>query len=461
MTPSLLADAPHPTVEAYGRHVNPPFVRLLGVLGYGRVFVRALGTRLWDDRGREYLDFLAGFGALNLGHGHPRLVERLHRFLDEQAPNLNHVGPASHAARLAAALVERAGPPLEICLFSSSGAEAVEAGVKLACAATRRAGLVSCEGGFHGTNLGVLPLMGEERLRRPFEPLLARATRVPFGDLARLDAALSRDDVAAFVVEPVQAEGGVVLPPASYLRDAQELCRRRGTLLILDEVQTGMGRTGALFAFQREGFLPDVLVLAKSLGGGIAPIGATLVSAAAHERAYGSIDSFDLHSSTFAGNAFASAAALETLAILDEEGLCDRATRMGQRLLVGLQRRLAGHPLVREVRGRGLLVGVELGPTGADWVQRAAPGLVEGLSRRVFGQWVALRLLEEGLLCQPASQQWNVLRFEPPLTVTEAEVDRAVGAVGGVLDSYEELTPILRDVVARLADQLKSGGSFR
>jgi len=449
----------NPVVDKYARHINPSFIRLLGVLGYGRVFERALDVRVWDEEGREYLDFLAGFGAVNIGHNHPRLVRRLQELLGTQPMNLVHVGPSGPAADLAEALAGLA-PPLEIALFSSSGGEAVESALKLARAATGRTAFVSCEGGFHGTGFGALSVMGEKRLRRPFEPLLEECEAVPFGDLPALEKALHRRRVAAFVVEPLQAEGGVRLAPDGYLDGAQELCRRSGTLLVLDEVQTGLGRTGTMFAYQTEKTTPDVLVLAKSLGGSIAPVSVALTTRDLHRRAYGSIDKFDLHSSTFAGNAFGCEAALETLRILKDENLVANGAARGKQLLEGLRRRLSGHPLVREIRGRGLLVGIELGPADSGWTRAFTRPIVRKVSKSVFGQWASLKLLERGILCQPASQHWNVLRLEPPLTVKSEQIEQAIGAVGEVLDEYRGIAPLLRDVAGRLKRQFARGWTF-
>jgi len=250
----------HPSVARYAEHINPAFVKLLGAFGYGRAFVRARGTRLWDHEGREYVDFLSGFGSANLGHNHPKLRERIREALFDDVPNLVHVGPPVHAADLAFELTKRTGP-LSVCLFSCSGSEAVEAALKLARAATGRKTLVYCKNGYHGLNLGTLSVNGVPRMRELFEPLVPACEEIPFGDLEALDHALSRHKCAAFLVEPIQAEGGVVVPPSGYLRAARELCRRRGTLLILDEVQTGIGRTGTFFACEADGVFPDVLVL--------------------------------------------------------------------------------------------------------------------------------------------------------------------------------------------------------
>ncbi|HYP78574.1 MAG TPA: aminotransferase class III-fold pyridoxal phosphate-dependent enzyme [Polyangiaceae bacterium] len=451
----------HPVLADYERYVNPAFVKLLGTFGYGRVFVRGKGTSLWDDQGRQYLDMLAGFGAVNLGHNPEALIERMVEFLRDDAPNLVHVGPQLHAAELARRLARVAGAPLEISLFSNSGGEAVEAAMKLGRAATGRSHFVYAEGGFHGTGLGSLSIMGHARLREPFEPLLADCQAVPFGDLDALEQALHRRRVAAFVVEPIQAEAGILLPPAGYLKSAQELCTKYGTLLVLDEVQTGLGRTGSVFAYQQHGFVPDVLVLGKSLGGSMVPLSVTLTSREVHQKAYGSQAKFDLHGTTYSGNALSCRVGSEVLKLIEEQGLSQRAERLGAALLEQLRRALSGHPLVREVRGLGLLVGIELGPTNSGFFQRAFSGVVESVSEKVFGQWLAVRLLERGIVCQPASQHWNVLRLEPPLTISETELSHAVSEIAQLLGEYTKLTPLLKDVTARLTEQYRGGWSFR
>jgi len=450
----------HPVAEKHARHINPQFIKLLGVLGYGRIFSKALDVWVWDSEGRRYLDCLAGFGSVNIGHNHPRLIQKLQTLLSENAFHFCHIGPSAHAVDLAEALAAHLAAPLEITLFSNSGAEAVEAGLKLACAATGRREFLFCEGGFHGTNLGALAVMGAHRMRKPFEPLLAASLSVPYGNLEELEKALRKRTFSAFVVEPIQAEGGIVAPPLGYLKEAQALCRRYGTLLLLDEIQTGLGRTGTLWGYESERFVPDIIAIAKALSGGIAPIAATVTSREVHAKAYGSVDRFDLHSSTFAGNALGTTAALETLKILDEEDLCAKSASLGARLLDGLRHQLSHHPLVKEVRGRGLLVGIELGPTDDGWLNRLAPGLIDQISEKIFGQWIAYKLLEKGVICQPASHRWNVIRLEPPLTISETEIDHIVRTVGEVMEEYRDVNRLLRDVSGRVFRQWRDGWIF-
>ena len=443
--------AVHPVAAKYAQYVNPAFIELLDIFGYGRVFTRAQEMWLWDDEGRQYLDLLAGFGAVNLGHNHPRLAQRLKSFLAEEAPNLYHVGPSPYAADLAAALLARLPATYGICMFSNGGAEAVEAALKLARAATGRADIVYCTGGYHGTSFGTLSVMGQRRMRDPFEPLLPSCMQIPFGDVRALEDALRGGNVAAFIAEPIQGEAGVRIAADGFWAQAKAICERFGTLLIFDEIQTGLGRTAKWFAFEHDDVVPDIVVLAKSLGGGIAPIGATLLGRELHAKAYGARERFDLHSSTFGGNSFACAAALETLRILDEEQLVANAAARGGELLNGLQERLSDHPLIMDIRGRGLLVAIELGPTPHGLLNKLAPWLVSLAAEKIAGQWIALRLLEAGMICQPAAHAWNVLKIEPPLTITAGQIARVIDVIGSIFDEYRTLPKLVAHVTARIS----------
>lgn len=440
-------------VGAWSRHLNPAFVKLLGVLGYGRVWHRAEDVWLWDEQGRRYLDALAGFGASSVGHNHPQIIAAVSRFFAEQPLNLSHTGPSRHAAILAEALAARLGP-LTVAMLANGGAEGVEAATKLAIAATGRSELLSCQGGYHGTSPGTLGLMGAPRMRAPFEAVIHKAKLVPYGDLGALREALGTKRFAAFVVEPVQGEGGVNLPPPGYLAEAAELCTRHGTLLVLDEVQTGLGRLGAL----ADEVVPDVRVFGKALGGGLVPVSVAMTTPKWHNKAYGSMDRFDLHSSTYGGGALGCAVAVEALGLLD--ALTPAVAAKGARLLQRLREGLAGHPFVKEVRGAGLLVGVELGPASGV-LSRLAPGLVSLVSRQVYGQWLAVRLLEAGVVAQPAALAWNVLRIEPPLTVAEPELDQIADAIIHILGEVDSVPRLLAEVTARLGDQVLRGGEFR
>ena len=436
-------------LRKYAKHSNPAFIKLLKIFGYGRIYTSARDVRVQDSRGREYLDLLSGFGSVNIGHNHPRLKKRLAEFLSEDHFNFNHLGPSPLEADLAESLCEGIAP-LQIALFASSGAEAVEAGMKLARAYTRRKEFIYCEGGFHGTNFGALSIMGSKRMRHIFEPLLPHCTQVPFGNLEALTEVLKKKNAAAFIVEPVQSEAGINFPDPAYLKEAQKLCEQYGTLLVLDEVQTGLGRLGTMFAFEQYDFTPDILVLAKSLSGGLAPVSATLTRQEIYNKAYGAPARFDLHSSTYEANALSCVTALENLAIIREEELVLNAKRQGELFLRLLRERLAGHPLVRDIRGQGLLIGVEFGPTEKTWTGRNLSALVKAVAREIYGQWIAVTLLEKGIICQPASQNWNVLRIEPPLTIQETDVRHAVEIIGATLDEHTSIPDLLGKTSRRI-----------
>jgi len=450
----------HPSVVKYAEHVNPAFMKLLGLLRYGRAMTHARGVWITDHQGTEYLDALACFGAANLGHNHPRLRERLVRFLSEDHLNFVHVGPSVHQGELAEKLTALAGGDLTIAMVTNTGAEAVETGMKLARGATRRRPFIYCEGSYHGGSLGTLSIMGDARMRSIFEPLLGECYGVPFGDLDALEQALKRHKAAGFVIDPGLCEMGRMVPPPGYLAAAQALCRKYGTLMVLDEVQTGMGRTWALFSYQHEGFTPDIVAIAKSLSGGLIPVGAALTTAKIQKQAFGAMENFDAYFSTFGGNSLACTAASETLDILQEEGLIANSAALGATMLASLQERLAGHPLVREVRGRGLFIGIELGPTDTGWMNKLAPGLVKGVSKSMFGQWACVKLLERQIICQPATHNWNVIKLMPPLTLQPAEAERLVDTVVEVLGEYQGIAPLIKDVTGRLGQQFMGGWAF-
>lgn len=447
----------HPATTRYAEHINPAFVRLLGTFGYGRVFLRANGMELFDSEDRRYLDFLAGFGTNSLGHNPPALIERMQAALAEDLPNVMHVGPQAWAGELGAALAEKI-PALPLCLLSLSGSEAVEAAIKLARAATGRPGVVYCSGGFHGTGLGALSVMGHARWQRPFQPLLPDCHAVPFGDADALRTVLEKHEIGAFLVEPILGEGGVIFPPEGYLTEARRLCARHGALFMVDEVQTGLARSGTWFASeQTRGLDPDVLILGKALGAGLVPVSATLTRRGLHQKAYGDLWKFDLHGSTYGGYALGCIVALETLRIMEEDNLCARSRERGRQLVDKLERRVGGHPLVKDVRGMGLMVGLELGKPDGGLLSSLRQALVP---KQILCQWLSVRLLEAGFVCQPASQQWNVLKLTPPLNVTEAELDQLVEAIGGILDQYKSIARLAKDVTLRLGEQFGSGWGF-
>jgi acetylornithine/N-succinyldiaminopimelate aminotransferase len=362
-------------------------------------FVRGAGTLLFDDRGRRYLDFICGLAVTSLGHAHPAVTAAI----AEQAATLSHVsnlygnavGPevAATLDRLIGGGSERAGGQVFFC---NSGAEANECALKLAraAAADERYVVLSADGSFHGRTLATLAATGQPAKHAPFAPMPAGFGQVPYDDLGALEAALDAQSAAAVLVEPIQGESGVVAPSSDYLAGVRQLCTERGALLMLDEVQTGLGRTGHWFAFQAQGLEPDVVTMAKALGNGV-PVGACWARAEV-AAAFGP----GSHASTFGGQPLAMAAARATLRVMEEEDVCGRARRAGARLRVGLE----ALPGVVSVRGAGLLLAAVLDSDRAAGVVAAA--------------------LEAGLLVNAVAP--GAVRLAPPLLVADEEIDEAL-----------------------------------
>jgi len=447
--------------DQHARHCNPVLHALGRSSGFVPTFVRGEGAYLYDAEGREYLDCVAGFGSLNLGHNHPAVVDALTEALKEQAPGFVQSAVNPYQGALAADLAALAPSGLEMVFFCNSGTESVEAALKLARITTGRERMLSCEGAYHGKSLGALSVSGTAEYRRPFGQLLAGCETIPRGDAELLERELATRRFAAFIIEPMQAEGGMYLLPEGFLRRAAELCRRTGTLLIVDEVQTGLGRTGALFACEHEHVEPDVLCLAKSLGGGLMPIGAMLTRRDLWMRAYGTVQTFALHTSTFGGGSLACAAGLATLQILQQERLAENAAERGSQLMRGLVNLCRRARCLKEVRGLGLLIGLEFNPLPrnvADHWRASDPTgtasiLIPQYDRLVDGFHVlhALHTLLNGfgIYAQMCRSNPFVLRLQPPLIVTATEIDRLLIAIEQTCEEIDYTTSLIDDLVAK------------
>ncbi len=379
----------HDARDLYSRYINPGIASLVHLLDIDRNFVRARGVSVWDDAGQEYLDFLGGFGALNAGHNHPEIQDAVRKAAE--APNLLQIALSRLVGALGQSLAAITPGDLGRTFLCSSGSEAVEAALSLPARA--RGGLISSLRRMPttGSLFGALSATGREHYREPFMPLLPDCQAVPFGDLDALERELQRKPTAALVVEPIQGEGGIVVPPDGYLRGALDLCHLHGALFIADEVQTGFGRTGRMFAVDHEDVVPDIMALAKSLGGGVAPIGACIATSEVWERAYGSRDTCMLHDSTFGGNALACAAALKAIEIAVRDDYAGRAATLGAHFRERLEGIASESKIVRGVRGRGLLLGLEFGE----------PPIAKGLSREYFAAMFASVLLEDHQSSRP------------------------------------------------------------
>jgi len=423
-------------LDLHAQTINPQFVRLLRTIGFDRRWARAEGAYLWDSDGNRYLDVLGGFGMFNVGRNNPRVREALIEALELDRPGSVQLGVDPLPALLAEELLRLAPARVERVLFTSSGAESVEAAIKLGRAATGRPRVLSLEHGFHGLTLGALSATSASEFTSRFGPLLPGFEKVPLDDLSALEAKLRSEDVALFIVEPVQGKG-VNIPAPGYLEGAQQLCRRYGTLFCVDEVQTGFGRTGRMFAFEHWGLEPDLVTVAKSLSGGYVPVGALLMSREVYDGVFDSLPNAVSHGSTFAPNDLAMVAGLASLRELREQGLVERSARLGELLLERTRGFADRFEVVRDVRGLGLMWAIEFQePPGGSrtWklLERIQPGL--------FSQLVVVPLFRDHrILSQVAGHGLNVLKAIPPLVVTEEDLDWFVSALEETVAGAEKM----------------------
>jgi ornithine--oxo-acid transaminase len=420
--------------HAYADHVNPQWVKLLSLLEMNVSYERCVGTELFTTDGRRILDFLSGYCVHNVGHNHAAIVAALRDELDRSGPVMLQSSVPELAGELAGRLCELAKGELSKVFFASSGSEGVETAIKFARMYTGRTGLLSCDNAFHGLTCGALSLMNGEYWRKGFGPLLPEAGTVPFSDLPSLEKALATERYAAFFVEPIQAEGGIRIPGENYLKDAQDLCRRYGSLLVADEVQTGMFRTGSFLASHHFGISPDIVVLAKALSGGLVPVSAVLMSEAVHSSVFSSVKRSIVHASTFGENSLSMRAGLATLDVLEREHLGECASQVGMELQQQLTDALSGYEMVQDVRGKGLLLGIEF--TAPRRLALRVP--FEAFAKvhpAMFGQILVMRLFRDnGILTQICGNDFMVLKVAPPLTVTAPQINEFISAVRDVVD---------------------------
>ncbi len=418
--------------ELYEKHVNPQWVRLLDVLQMNVEYVRCQGAELFTADNRRLLDFISGYCVHNAGHNHPRIIAALKDELDRSGPEMLQSHVSTDAGELASRLCALSGGRLSRAFFCSSGSEGIETVIKFARAHTARDGLLFAAGGFHGLTCGALSLMSSPFWKAGFGPMLPGTESVPFGDLAQLAERLRTKKYAAFVVEPVQAETGVIVPDEGYLRAAQDLCRRSGALFVLDEVQTGLARTGRFLAAHHFGVEPDMVVLAKALSGGLVPIGAVLMSAEISDSVYSSLQRAIIHTSTYSENGLAMRAGLATLDVLEDEKLAARAATLGAELRARLREELAAYEMVGEIRGLGLLNAIEF-RTPRSLKLRIPFEAFTRIHSAMFGQTVVMRLFRGGILSQICGNNFLVLKIAPPLVVTSEQLEEYVAALKKVV----------------------------
>ncbi|MDX9872361.1 MAG: aspartate aminotransferase family protein [Clostridia bacterium] len=427
--------------EYYSRYVNPSLAKVVSLLDFDKQFVQAENFTVRDADGQEYLDFLGGYGALNLGHNPPAVLEAVQTVA--WRPNLLQASLNPLAAALGHNLTQILPGDLGRVFFCNSGAEAVEAALKIARAyRPDKRKIIYCTGSFHGKTFGALSVSGRDKYKAPFAPLLPDCAAVDFGDLNALEQKLAAQDTAAFIVEPIQGEGGVIVPPAGYLAGVRELCSRYGVLLIADEIQTGFGRTGRLFACEHEHVVPDILCAAKSLGGGIFPLGACITLPHIWDAVYGGLEKYALHTSTFGGNTFAMAAGIAALQEITGKDLANQAEIKGTYLLEKIKALPDKHHLLKEVRGQGLLIGLEFNQPVSGLLDKLSFGRIARAADEYFATLVAGELLNKyHIITAYTLNNPQVIRLEPPLTVSREALDKVVSALGEILEkSFARVT---------------------
>jgi ornithine--oxo-acid transaminase len=447
---SLLAARRGQAYELHAQYLNPQLPRMLHAIGFDKGYERGEGAYLYDADGHRYLDFLAGFGVFAMGRNHPVIRRALRDVLDGGLADMVQFDCALLPGLLGERLLAQA-PGLERVYFCNSGTEAVEAALKFARHATGRGRIIYCDHAYHGLTVGSLSVNGSAEFRRGFGPLLEDAC-VAFGDLGALETELRKGDVAALIVEPVQGKGVQVVPPG-YLAAARKLLHDHGALLICDEVQTGLGRTGRFFSYQRDDVEPDIVTVAKALSGGFVPVGATLAKDWIFQKIYSSMDRVLVHDSTFGSNAAAMGAGLASLAVIEDEQLVSNAERVGAAMTTRLEGIAAEYEMVAEVRGRGLMIGLEFGKprslrlrSGWNMLQAARSGL--------FAQMVVGTLYHRHrILTQVAGDHMDVIKLLPPLTIGEAEVDLFCDAFADVMSDAHRGSGLMWDFGRTLVKQ--------
>src|SRR5215469_1389904 len=425
------ADRSGENFALHERYMNHQLARTLRTLGFDRNYVRAEGCYLWDDAGERYLDFLSGFGVYALGRSHPAIKAALHQAIDLDLPNMVQMDCALLPGLLAEQLVGRAHAGISRVFFCNSGAESVEAAIKFARQFTKRSTIVYADHAFHGLTTGALALNGGKEFRKGFGTLI-ESVAVPFGDIDALEQQLRSQDAAAFVVEPIQGKGVYCATP-EYWRAAQALCRKYGTLLVTDEVQTGLGRTVKFFCHQHWGLEPEIITISKALSGGFVPIGAMLTTERVFSSVHDSMEDALKHSSTFGRNQLAMVAALATLAAFDDEDIIARAERTGADLQAKLSDLAERHDLIRDVRGLGLMIGIEFGEPSSRSARRRFRTL-ERLRTGMFSQMVVVPLFHRHrIITQVAADNVNIVKLLPPLISGPEEVDYFVQALDVVM----------------------------
>jgi ornithine--oxo-acid transaminase len=432
------------------KHLNHQLGRVLKTIGFDRFYVRGEGCYLFDAEGEKYLDLLSGFGVYALGRSHPALKNALHQAIDLDLPNMVQMDCALLAGLLAERLVERCTDEITRVFFCNSGAEAIESAIKFSRITTRRPRILFADHAFHGLTTGALSLNGSSDFREGFGKLLPGCDSVAFGDIEGLRRELGKGDVAAFVVEPIQGKG-VYMAPGEYWTEAQELCRKHKTLLVLDEVQTGLARTGKFFCFEHWDLEPDIITVSKALSGGFIPVGAVLTTDRVFSSVFSSLEKALKHSSTFGRNQLAMVAGLATLTAFDDEGIIEHSHETGLAFEAALAPLVERYEMFHEVRGKGLMIGLEFGAPQSKALRRRY-GALEHLRPAITSQMLVVPLFHRhGILTQVAADNVNIIKLLPPLICGQQEIDYFVEALDDVLKDAHSGSGLLFEFARTMA----------
>ena len=424
--------------DLHTRYISPHMARVQQIIGFDKIYTRGQGAYLWDEDGTRYLDLLSGYSVFNLGRSHPAIKQALIEFLSLDRPTLVKMDCPLLAGLLAEQLVKHMTPGLEAIFFANSGADAVDTAVKFARCATGRPRVLYLDHSFHGLTLGTLSINGGEAFRKGFAPLIPDTTAVQMNDLAALERELRKGDVAAFIVEPIQGKG-VYIPDESYLPEAQRLCRKHGALFICDEVQVGLGRAGRFLCCEHWNLEPDMVTIAKSLGGGYLPVSAVIMRRGINNKVFGTLKRAQVHSTTFGQNDMGMAAGLATLAVMEQEKIVERSAAVGAELLARLSALKERHEIIADVRGRGLIVGIEFRSPKA-LALKAAWTAIEAAENGLFTQLVVMSLMRDHhILTQVGGPGVNIIKLLPPLIIGDEEVEAIVSAFDAVLEETRNL----------------------
>jgi ornithine--oxo-acid transaminase len=436
--------------ELHERYLNTQMVKVLKTIGFDRNYVRAQGPYLYDDAGDRYLDLLSGYGVFGVGRNHPHVVRSLREVLEAELPGMVQMDVSLLAGVLAERFLATLPGGLDKVFFTNSGTEAVEAAIKFARCATGRGGLVYCDHGFHGLSLGSLSLNGEDIFREGFGPLLPETHRVPFDDLEALERVLATHEIAAFFVEPIQGHG-VNVPADDYLAEAARLCRVHGALFVADEIQTGMGRTGRMWAVEHWGVEPDMLLSAKALSGGFVPVGAVALRKRTFDAVFSNMVRAPVHGSTFSKNNLAMAAGIATLDVIADENLVENAAKVGEGILDDLRGLVDRYQFVKAVRGKGMMQAIEFAPPDK-LKAKAAWKLLDAAQKGLFSQLVTVPLFKRHrILSQTAGHDLPVVKFLPPLNLGDEDRQWIARAVDHVIADTENIGGAIWDLGRTLA----------